>query len=231
MKSKNLSIFTNGLLKENPTLRLVLGTCPTLAITTAAINGIGMGLAATLVLVCSNVVIAALRNVIPDKVRIPAFITIIAGFVSVVQMLVKAFTPSLDAALGIYLPLIVVNCIILGRAEAFASKNPILPSLLDGLGMGLGFTAVITIMGAIRELLGAGTLFSFPITSRFVSPMIIFLLPPGGFFVFGILVAVSNAIAKKQGKKPVEHLGCESCPSKGICENATVCEKEVTENE
>ena len=229
MKNKYLGIFTNGLLKENPTLRLVLGTCPTLAITTAAINGIGMGLAATIVLVCSNVAIAALRKVIPDKVRIPAFITIIAGFVSVVQMLVKAFTPSLDAALGIYLPLIVVNCIILGRAEAYASKNPILPSLLDGLGMGLGFTAVITIMGAIREILGAGTLFSLPVTSNFISPMIVFLLPPGGFFVFGILVAVSNAIAKKQGKKPVEHLGCESCPSKAVCENAQV--KEVTDNE
>ena len=232
MKSKNLSIFTNGLLKENPTLRLVLGTCPTLAITTAAINGIGMGLAATLVLVCSNVVIAALRNVIPDKVRIPAFITIIAGFVSVVQMLVKAFTPSLDAALGIYLPLIVVNCIILGRAEAFASKNPVLPSLLDGLGMGLGFTAVITVMGAIREILGAGTVFSFPVTSNFINPMIVFLLPPGGFFVFGILVAASNAIAKKQGKKPVEHLGCESCPSKGICSKMQNPESgEVAENE
>lgn len=229
--NKNFKTFTNGLLKENPTLRLVLGTCPTLAITTAAINGIGMGLAATLVLVCSNVVIAALRNIIPDKVRIPAFITIIAGFVSVVQMLVKAFTPSLDAALGIYLPLIVVNCIILGRAEAFASKNPILPSLLDGLGMGLGFTAVITIMGAIRELLGAGTLFSFPITSKFISPMIVFLLPPGGFFVFGILVAVSNAIAKRQGKKPVEHLGCESCPSKNACANAQISDREVAENE
>ncbi|MBR6902652.1 MAG: electron transport complex subunit E [Clostridia bacterium] len=228
--NNNLKTFTNGLLKENPTLRLVLGTCPTLAITTAAINGIGMGLAATLVLVCSNVVIAALRNVIPDKVRIPAFITIIAGFVSVVQMLVKAFTPSLDSALGIYLPLIVVNCIILGRAEAFASKNPILPSLLDGLGMGLGFTAVITIMGAIRELLGAGTLFSLPITSKFISPMIVFLLPPGGFFVFGILVAISNGIAKKRGKRPVEHLGCESCPSKSVCSNAKA-DKEVTENE
>ena len=231
MRSNNFKTFTNGLLKENPTLRLVLGTCPTLAITTAAINGIGMGLAATLVLVCSNVVIAALRNVIPDKVRIPAFITIIAGFVSVVQMLVKAFTPSLDAALGIYLPLIVVNCIILGRAEAFASKNPILPSLLDGLGMGLGFTSVITIMGAIRELLGAGTLFSFPITSKFVSPMIIFLLPPGGFFVFGILVAVSNGIGKRQGKKPVEHLGCANCPSKSVCENASKINGEVAQGE
>lgn len=229
--NKNLKTFTNGLLKENPTLRLVLGTCPTLAITTAAINGIGMGLAATLVLVCSNVVIAALRNVIPDKVRIPAFITVIAGFVSVVQMLVKAFTPSLDAALGIYLPLIVVNCIILGRAEAFASKNSIIPSLLDGLGMGFGFTAVITVMGAVRELLGAGTLFSLPITSKFISPMIVFLLPPGGFFVFGILVAVSNAIARKQGKKPVEHLGCENCPSKNVCADASNGKEEVTENE
>ena len=154
MKSKNLQIFTNGLLKENPVLRLVLGTCPTLAVTTAAINGIGMGVAATAVLVCSNAVISLLRNIIPDKVRIPAYITVIAGFVSVVQMLVKAFAPSIDASLGIYLPLIVVNCIILARAEMFASKNAVLPSILDGLGMGIGFTAVITLMGAIREFFG-----------------------------------------------------------------------------
>ncbi len=217
MKSKNLDCFTNGLLKENPVLRLVLGTCPTLAVTTAAINGIGMGLAATAVLVCSNAVISLLRRVIPDKVRIPAYITIIAGFVTVVQMLVKAFAPAIDKSLGIYLPLIVVNCIILARAEMFASKNPVLPSVLDGLGMGIGFTATLTVMGAIRELLGAGTLFSLPITSQFIDPMIIFLLPPGGFFVFGVLVAVSNAIAKKQGKPIVEHLGCEGCPSKDIC--------------
>lgn len=207
----------------------MLGTCPTLAVTTAAVNGIGMGLSATVVLICSNLAISLLRNIIPDKVRIPAFITIIAGFVSVVQMLVKAFLPAIDKALGIYLPLIVVNCIILARAEMFASKNPPLASVLDGAGMGIGFTAVLTLMGAVRELLGAGSLFSFPVTSRFISPMIIFLLPPGGFFVFGILVAASNAIAKRSGKKPVEHLGCESCPSKEICGQADV--KEAAENE
>ncbi len=217
MKSKNLAYFTNGLVKENPTLRLVLGTCPTLAVTTAAINGIGMGISATIVLVCSNLVISLLRNIIPDKVRIPAFITIIAGFVSVVQMLVKAFLPSIDKALGIYLPLIVVNCIILARAEMFASKNSVLPSVLDGLGMGIGFTAVLTIMGAIREFFGAGALFSLPITESFISPMVIFLLPPGGFFVFGMLVAISNAIARKNGKKPVQHLGCANCPSRNSC--------------
>lgn len=219
MKNKNLSIFTNGLLKENPTLRLMLGTCPTLAVTTSAINGVGMGIAATIVLICSNAVISLLRKFIPDKVRIPAFITIIAGFVSVVQMLVKAFTPSIDAALGIYLPLIVVNCIILARAEMFASKNSVFPSILDGLGMGIGFTAVLTLMGAIREFFGAGTLFSLPITANIIDPMIIFLLPPGGFFVFGILVALSNAIAQKQNKPIVEHLGCENCPSRNSCKN------------
>jgi len=230
--NKYLSVFTNGLIKENPTLRLVLGTCPTLAVTTAAINGIGMGLSATLVLVCSNLVISLLRNIIPDKVRIPAYITIIAGFVTVVQMLVKAFLPSIDKALGIYLPLIVVNCIILARAEMFASKNSPVLSILDGLGMGVGFTAVLTIMGAIRELIGAGTLFSLPITSAFIDPMIVFLLPPGGFFVFGILVAVSNAIAKKNGKKPVERLGCANCPSRAAC-GKTECslEKEAAVNE
>ncbi len=228
MKNKNLSFFTNGLIKENPVLRLVLGTCPTLAVTTAAMNGIGMGLAATAVLVCSNIAISLLRNVIPARVRIPAFITVIAGFVSVVQMLVKAFAPSVDKSLGIYLPLIVVNCIILARAEMFASKNSVLPSILDGLGMGIGFTAVLTLMGAIRELLGAGTLFSLPVTAEFISPMIIFLLPPGGFFVFGMLVAASNAIAKRQGKKIVESLGCENCPSKEACDKA---KEEVTVNE
>lgn len=219
MKSnKYISTLTNGLVKENPTLRLVLGTCPTLAITTAAINGIGMGISATLVLICSNVAISLLRNIIPDKVRIPAYITIIAGFVSVVQMLVKAFLPAIDQSLGIYLPLIVVNCIILGRAEMFASKNSPVLSALDGLGMGIGFTAVLTLMGAIRELLGAGSIFSFPITAEFIDPMVIFLLPPGGFFVFGVLVAVSNALAKKAGKKPVEHLGCHNCPSRSFCQ-------------
>ena len=231
MKNKYLGYFTNGLVKENPVLRLVLGTCPTLAVTTAAINGIGMGVSATLVLVCSNLVISLLRNIIPDKVRIPAYITIIAGFVSVVQMLVKAFLPSIDKSLGIFLPLIVVNCIILARAEMFASKNTPVASILDGLGMGVGFTAVLTIMGAIREVLGAGTLFSFPITSEFIAPMVVFLLPPGGFFVFGMLVAASNAIAKKNGKKPVEHLGCANCPSKAMCNRESCKEKEETVNE
>ena len=193
--NKYLSYFTNGIIKENPVLRLMLGTCPTLAVTTAAINGIGMGAAATLVLIGSNLVISLLRNVIPDKVRIPAYITIIAGFVTVVQMLVKAFLPSIDASLGIYLPLIVVNCIILGRAEMFASKNSVLPSVLDGLGMGIGFTATLTLMGAIREIIGAGTIFSLPVTVNFIDPMIVMLLPPGGFFVFGVLVAVSNKLA------------------------------------
>ena len=155
--SKRLSVLTNGLLKENPVLRLVLGTCPTLAVSTMASNGIGMGLAATFVLLCSNVVISALRKVIPDQVRIPCYITVIAGFVSVVQMLVKAYVPSLDSALGVYLPLIVVNCIILGRAEMFASKNGVLDSALDGLGMGIGFMITLTIMGTIREVLGSGT--------------------------------------------------------------------------
>ncbi len=226
MSDKKLfGVFTNGLVKENPTLRLVLGTCPTLAVTTAAINGIGMGLSATLVLVCSNLAISLLRKAIPDRVRIPAFITIIAGFVTVVQMLVKAFLPSIDKALGIYLPLIVVNCIILARAEMFASKNTPLPSILDGLGMGIGFTAVLTIMGAVRELFGAGTLFSLPITSGFISPMIVFLLPPGGFFVFGLLVAASNAIARKNGKKAVENMGCENCPSKNVCSKETCLEE------
>lgn len=209
-------VFSKGLIKENPVLRLVLGTCPTLAVTTSAINGIGMGLAATFVLVCSGAAVSLLRKIIPDKVRIPAFITIIAGFVTIVQMLMKAYLPAIDKALGIFLPLIVVNCIILARAEMFASKNPVLPSILDGLGMGLGFTATLTVMGAIRELLGAGSLFGLPVTAKFIDPMLVMILPPGGFFVFGILVAASNALAKRAGKKPVTATGCQGgcagCP-------------------
>ena len=158
----------------------------------------------------------------------PAYIVIVASLVTVVQFIMQAYTPSLSESLGVYIPLIVVNCIILARAEMFASKHSVLPSVLDGLGMGIGFTAVLTLMGAIREILGAGTLFSLPITSNFIDPMIIFLLPPGGFFVFGILVAASNALAKKNGKKPVEHLGCDSCPSKSVCGSA---KKEAAINE
>lgn len=187
-----LKALTNGLVKENPTFRLVLGTCPTLAVTTSAINGIGMGLAATAVLIGSNVAISFTRKVIPDKVRIPAFITIIAGFVTIVQLLLKAYLPSLDRALGIYIPLIVVNCIILARAEMFASKNSVLLSALDGIGMGLGFTLALVVMGSIREFLGNGTLFGVKITADLFSPAVIMILPPGGFLVFGSLIGLLN---------------------------------------
>ena len=174
--------FTKGILKENPVLRLVLGTCPTLATTTSLESAIGMGISAAIVLVCSNIVISALRKVIPQKVRIPCYIVVIAGFVTIVQMLVQAFLPALDEQLGVYLPLIVVNCIILGRAEAFAGKNPVLASALDGLGMGVGFTAALTVMGGVRELLGSGTLLGFQILPESIPPMTIFILAPGGFF-------------------------------------------------
>ena len=211
-------IFTNGFLKENPVLVLVLGTCPTLAVTTMASNGIGMGLAATFVLLCSNVVISMLRKVIPDQVRIPCYITVIAGFVSVVQMLVKAFVPSLDTALGVYLPLIVVNCIILGRAEMFASKNSIADSALDGLGMGLGFTVTLTIMGTIREILGAGTWmdglgglipslgadFKIQVVPESIDPFTLMTSAPGGFFVFGILMAGAAWLTSRPQKVSVE---------------------------
>ena len=217
--NNKLKILTNGLLNENPVLRLVLGTCPTLALTSMASNGIGMGLAATFVLVCSNIVISALRKVIPDQVRIPCYITVIAGFVSVVQMLVKAFVTPLDAALGVYLPLIVVNCIILGRAEMFASKNGVLDSALDGLGMGLGFTLTLTVMGSIREILGAGTWmaglngllpflgdgFKVQVLPASIDPFTIMTSPPGGFFVFGILMAAATWITTRPKKeKPAE---------------------------
>ena len=217
-KEKSLGqVLTAGFVKENPVLRLVLGTCPTLAITTMASNAIGMGVAATLVLVCSNAVISLLRKVIPDKVRIPAFITIIAAFVTLVQMIVKAYAPSIDASLGIYLPLIVVNCIILGRAESFAIKNKVLPSILDGLGMGIGFTMALLLMGSIREILGNGTWFGMVINNgSVIQPMLILILPPGGFFVFGMLVALANKLAERKGKEPAK-LGCASCPAAASC--------------
>lgn len=211
--------FSKGILKENPVFRLCLGTCPTLAISTTLSGSIGMGLAATLVLICSNTVISLLRKVIPDKIRIPAYITVIAGFVTIVQMLVQAFLPALNATLGIYLPLIVVNCIILGRAEAFAGKNPVLLSALDGLGMGIGFTVSISLMGFIRELLGSGTVLGHTVGNP---PMLVFVMAPGGFFVFGMMVALVSAISKKHGKKPVEQIGCENCPAKGCCGAAEV---------
>lgn len=209
--------FSKGLIKENPVLRLVLGTCPTLATSTSVESAIGMGLAATVVLVCSNIVISAMRKVIPSKVRIPAYIVIIAGFVTLVQMLVKAFLPQIDEMLGVYLPLIVVNCIILGRAEAFASKNTVLYSAVDGVGMGVGFTAALLLMGGIRELLGAGSIAGFTVFPEAVPPMTIFVLAPGGFFVFGILIALANKVAERNGKPKAELKGCSACPMASTC--------------
>jgi len=199
--SKNIEVLTNGILKENPVLRLVLGTCPTLAVTTMASNAIGMGVAATFVLICSNVVISALRNIIPNQVRIPAYVTIIAGFVSVVQMLVKAYMPALDKSLGVFLPLIVVNCIILGRAEMFASKNGVGASALDGLGMGIGFTLTLLLMSSIREILGAGTWFGYQIIPASIDPFTIMTSAPGGFFVFGALMAAATLLTTPRKKK------------------------------
>jgi Na+-translocating ferredoxin:NAD+ oxidoreductase subunit E len=190
----NLKYFTNGLLKENPTFVIVLGTCPTLAVTTAAINGIGMGAATTFVLVFSNLFISLLKNLIPDKVRIAAFIVVIATFVTIVDLVMKAYVPDLYKALGIFIPLIVVNCIILGRAEAFAQKNKILPSILDGLGMGLGFTLALTLMGSIREILGNGSLFNYRLLSENAPTILIFILPPGAFVTYGLLIAIMNRI-------------------------------------
>ena len=209
--------FSKGLIKENPVLRLVLGTCPTLATSTSVESAIGMGLAASVVLICSNIVISALRKVIPSKVRIPAYVVIIAGFVSMVQMLVKAFLPQIDEMLGVYLPLIVVNCIILGRAEAFASKNTVLYSAVDGLGMGVGFTAALLLMGGIRELIGAGSIAGFTVLPEAIPPMTIFVLAPGGFFVFGILIALANKVAERNGKPKAELKGCSACPMASTC--------------
>lgn len=198
---KNLrKIFMNGILDENPTFRLVLGMCPTLAITTAASNGIGMGLAVTFVLVFSNLVISLLRNAIPDKIRIPAFVVIIATFVTIVQLVVKAFLPALDKSLGMFIPLIVVNCIIFARAEAFAFKNPPVASMADGLGMGLGFTLAITILSSIRELLGSGTIFGVSVLGASFQPMAIMTAPPGGFIALGILLAIVNAFTNRKKK-------------------------------
>ena len=211
----NLKYLTAGLIKENPVLVLLLGTCPTLAVTTMAQNGIGMGIAATLVLLGSNVVISLLSRVIPDKVRIPCYIVVIAGFVTIVQLLVKAYTPDLNKALGIYLPLIVVNCIILGRAEMFASKHNPLDSALDGIGMGLGFTLTLTVMATIREVLGSGSWYGIPLPffSEFNIPIL--TKPAGGFFVFGCMVALVAKLT--HGKVKHNATGCASCPNAEAC--------------
>ena len=203
----------NGLIKENPTFVLMLGMCPTLAVTTSAINGLGMGLSTTVVLVLSNMLISMLRKVIPDSVRMPAFIVVVASFVTIVQFLLEGFVPSLYDSLGLYIPLIVVNCIILGRAESYASKNPVLPSIFDGLGMGLGFTVALTILGAFRELLGAGQIFGMQVMPSAYEPITIFILAPGAFFVLACLVAIQNKVKSKKPKKAgeVQSGGCGDC--------------------
>lgn len=197
------SRLVNGLFKENPTFVLMLGMCPTLAVTTSAMNGLGMGLTTMVVLALSNMIISLLRNIIPDKVRIPAFIVIIASFVTMMELLLEGFVPSLYDALGIYIPLIVVNCIILGRAEAYASKNPILPSLFDGIGMGLGFSFALTCIGAVRELIGSGKIFGFSVMPASYVPCAIFVMAPGAFFVLAALTALQNKVkiaGEKKGK-------------------------------
>ena len=216
----------NGLVKENPTFVLMLGMCPTLAVTTSAINGVGMGLSTTVVLVLSNMLISMLRKIIPDSVRMPAFIVVVASFVTIVQFLLEGFVPSLYDSLGLYIPLIVVNCIILGRAESYASKNPVLPSIFDGIGMGLGFTAALTIIGAVRELIGAGELFGFGLMPESYVPCSIFVLAPGAFFVLAALTAIQNKVkiaGERKGKdmsKIQSGCGgnCMACGEKGCAE-------------
>ncbi len=230
-KASRLAVFTKGFIKENPNLVLLLGTCPTLATTSSAFNGMGMGIAATVVLICSNIVISILAKIIPDKVRIPCYIVVIAGFVTLVQFIVQAFAEPLYNSLGVFLPLIVVNCIILGRAEMFASKNGILDSALDGAGMGLGFTCSLTCIGAVREIIGSGTIFSgfflggdelaeqLTVHLPFISdhPLMIVALAPGGFFIFACAIAVVNKILTSKGKKPRE-FGCQGCAMASICQ-------------
>ena len=192
----NWKTFTKGLIKENPILVLLLGCCPTLATTTSAINGMSMGLATTFVLIMSNLVISLLKNFIPDKVRIPCFIVVIASFVTVVQLVMQAYVPDIYETLGLFIPLIVVNCIVLGRAEAFASKNPVFPSILDGAGMGLGFTFALTVLGSIREILGSGSIFNLRFLPEDAQTILIFVLAPGAFIALGYLIAIVNRLKK-----------------------------------
>ena len=207
--------FLKGIIKENPVLVLVLGTCPTLAITTSVLNALGMGVAATVVLLCSNMAVSALRNVIPDKVRIPCYIVLIAGFVTIVEMIMHAFVPDLYESLGIFLSLIVVNCIILGRAEMYASKNKVLDSAIDALGMGFGFTLALFVMASIREAFGAGTWCGMEIPFAGDYSIMILTMAPGGFFVFGCLIALVNKITGKKHDK--SNSGCAGCPSAKFC--------------
>ncbi|MFR5875856.1 MAG: electron transport complex subunit RsxE [Eubacterium sp.] len=214
----------NGIVKENPTFVLMLGMCPTLAVTTSAINGIGMGLATTAVLVCSNAMVSLLRKVIPNGVRMPAYIVIVASFVTIVQMLLHAYVTSLYDSLGIYIPLIVVNCIILGRAESFASKNKIIPSIFDGLGMGLGFTIGLTAIGIVRELIGSGTVFGAQIMPESYEGVSIFVLAPGAFLVLAFLCALQNKLGAKGANRHVK----EEAACSGDCLN---CSSDCSSNE
>ena len=230
--------FSKGIIAENPVLRLALGTCPTLATSSSMVNAIGMGVSASVVLICSNIMISLLRKVIPSRVRIPAYIVVIASFTTIVQLLVKAFLPVLDTALGVFLPLIVVNCILLGRAEAFAGKNSVAASAMDGMGMGAGFTAALLCMAIVREFFGSGTLLAgadsllalFGVTSfkgidvfahlpawLHLEPVLILVMAPGGFFMFGLLMACANKLAAGRGKPAAELNGCASCPMRGGC--------------
>lgn len=224
----------NGLVKENPTFVLMLGMCPTLAVTTSAINGIGMGLSTTAVLIMSNMMISMLRKIIPDSVRMPAFIVIVASFVTIVDFLMEGFVPSLYDSLGLYIPLIVVNCIILGRAESYASKNPVIPSIFDGIGMGLGFTVGLTSIGIVRELIGSGKIFNIQILPDSYEPFTIFILAPGAFFVLACLVALQNKVKNnlaRKGKKVPEAAGCgagcASCGNAAACDGHTIAMKTV----
>ena len=199
----NLKVLLNGIVKENPTFVLLLGMCPTLGTTSSAINGMSMGLATMAVLICSNFVISCIKNLVPDMVRIPSYVVVIASLVTVLQMVMQAYVPDLYATLGLFIPLIVVNCIILGRAEAYASKNPVLPSLFDGIGMGLGFTIALTMIGAVRELLGAGQIFGMTVMPSGYVPVSIFIMAPGAFFVLAMLTAIQNQVkinGEKKGK-------------------------------
>ena len=228
MKNNKLMILLRGIIMENPVLILVLGTCPTLATTNSLISAFSMGIAATLVLICSNAVISALRNIIPETVRIPSYIVIIAGFVTIVQMLLQAYLPAIYEMLGVYLALIVVNCIILGRAEMFARKNGVVDSILDGVGMGLGFLLALLVMAFIREVFGAGTIFGveLPFMAKVKIPVL--TQAPGGFLVFGIVIAVMNKITEKKGGVKRKSFSCEGCPSAHMCNRTACSEMEET---
>ena len=235
-KENKLLIILRGIIMENPVLILILGTCPTLATTTSVISALSMGIAATVVLVCSNAVISALRNIIPETVRIPCYIVIIAAFVTAVQMLLQAFLPSIYDMLGVYLALIVVNCIILGRAEMYARKNNVVNSILDGVGMGIGFLVALVLMATIREVIGNGSFAGIviPFLDSFKIPVL--TQAPGGFLVYGILIAVMNKLTEKKGGVKRKSFSCEGCPSSGHCNRASCSSaaetvtKEVGEN-